>query len=49
MHCLSPHEETRDLSQTLHDAVASTLAEHAINNHPRIAWEEAEVLAFNQR
>ena len=31
------------------DVMASALAEHAMNNHHRIAWEEAEVLVSNQR
>ena len=31
------------------DALASALAEHAMNNHHKIAQEETEVLASNQR
>ena len=34
---------------TISDVMASALAKHAMNNHHRIAWEEAEVLASSQR
>lgn len=34
---------------TISDVMASALDKHAMNNHLRIAWEEAEVLASNQR
>ena len=36
-------------SFTISDVMASALAKHAMNNHHRIAWEEAEMLASNQR
>ena len=34
---------------TISDVMASALDKHAMNNHHRIAWEEVEVLASNQR
>ena len=43
--CIKEHMQ----AFTSSDAIASALAEHAINNHHKIAWEEAEVLASNQR